>query len=198
MEYGPAEYRCPKCGSVVSVERVGKLFKGFCVVCGKQVWFCPVCGYASFSYRGVAGHLKTHFKTHRPDQQEIINVAVRLSKLINLDDQLIIKVLKEVASSSIDNQPDNQLIINLVTLACAAVALRELGNIREEVGRLKTRIDSLENLLKRAPPPRHVLEKAEPPPELGGDLPSFVEGNPWVTVISRRGSRWGIWPTPSQ
>jgi len=189
VEYGPAEYRCPKCGSVVSVERVGKLFKGFCVVCGKQVWFCPVCGYASFSYRGVAGHLKTHFKSHRPDQQEIINVAVRLSKLINLDDQLIIKVLKEVASSSIDNQPDNQLIINLVTLACAAVALRELKTIGEEIERLKARIDAVEALLRRAPP-RHAVEKVEATPvELAGeDLPSFVVGNPWVTVIKGRGS----------
>lgn len=174
--------RCPKCGGAVKAERAGKLLKGFCVTCGREVWACPKCGFASFSYRGVAGHMKTHQLHHRL----IIRDPARLSEILNLDNQLIIKGMKALARSSIDDLLDNQRIINLLLLAAA------LG-LASELSALSARLEALEEAVRaaaarpapkgpaRAPPPVRAAEVADE------GLPSFARGNPWLGVIARRG-----------
>ena len=159
--------RCPKCGSEVSVEPSGRVYRGFCVKCGRELWACPLCDYVAFTYRGVAGHIKTH---RRPaSTSEIIKALIDDLEISELDDLSIIKVAEHAARSSKISNLGDQLIIYTIALQLATIA---------EVRRLTKAVEELAKAVRS----RGVVVEAQPAPEAG--LPSFVRGNPWLKLLS--------------
>jgi len=181
--------KCPKCGSVLEAEEAGeKTLKAYCQVCGRVVWACKYCDFTTFSQAGLAGHLKKH-------RGEALEEVARLSSLIGLDYRSLIGELKGVGRSSADKRLDNRSIIEELTLdnrpVIDLVILLSILDLRKKLERLEARINAVEALLRRAPPPRRAVEKVEPPPRVelvDESLPSYVVGNPWVKVIEGRGS----------
>jgi len=163
--------KCPKCGSEIEAERVGRSLKGYCALCGRTVYACSVCGEAFFTQQALAGHMRGHRSAQRP-----LGGAGRLTAAEGPAERPLNGVLAEVRRLTTAEQIDKRSLSGLLSrlagegdpyLALLALVLR-------------VQLEVLEAL--RAP---GGSGQGQAHGEVsGGELPSFVSGNPWVEVLS--------------
>ena len=174
--------KCPKCGSTIQANQVGEALKGFCRTCGRYVWACPICGYATFSQRGLAGHMKRHKK--KADLRSIIeelNASSRLSSDYQLDFRSIIEELEALRYLSEELEVDFRTIIEVYVLLKVNELLERVKAVENSIQALHAgKLAGNTSSGKTRPKEAEIEDKA---------LPSFARGNPWIAVIGKRGRR---------